>query len=71
MRVVPPSGGDAKLLEMPDSLKNGRAMYAEFLAESDDFLFLFVPDANPDDRAVYLATLRAGKAANPILLMKS
>jgi len=56
---------------MPDSLKNGRAMYAEFLPESDDFLFLFVPDANPDDRAVYLATLRAGKAANPVLLMKS
>ena len=70
--TVPASGGDLKPVEMPQDLKNGAPRYPEFLPASDDFLFLFVPFLpEGEGAAVYLATLRQGKAMNTVMLLKN
>jgi hypothetical protein len=68
---VPASGGELKPVEMPRPLKEGSCYVPEFLPGGQDFLFLFAPSRDPDDAAVYLATLRDGKAVDPVLLLKN
>ena len=41
-----------------------------FLPGGEDFLVLFAPDG-PEEAGVYLATLRAGTSADPVLLFKN
>jgi hypothetical protein len=70
--TVPASGGDLKPVEMPQDLKNGAPRNPEFLPASDDFLFLFVPFQEEEEAAaVYLATLRQGKAMNIVMLLRN
>jgi eukaryotic-like serine/threonine-protein kinase len=69
--TVPASGGELKPVEMPENLKEGRCVYPDFLPGSEDFLLEFVPDRDPEEAGVYLATLRDGKAVNPVLLLKN
>ena len=72
LMTVPASGGDLRPVEMPQDLKNGAPRNPEFLPASDDFLFLFVPFQEKDDApAVYLATLRQGKAMNNVMLLRN
>jgi hypothetical protein len=69
--TAPASGGELKKVETPALLKEGSYAYPQFLPGSEDFLFLFVPSANPDDAAVYWATLRDGKATDAVMLLKN
>ena len=71
LNVAQDSGGELKPLEMPAPLKEGTCYLPQFLPGGHDFLFLFAPSQDPDDPAVYLATLRDGKAADPVLLLKN
>ena len=68
--VVPAGGGVAKRVEV-SLTKDGSFLYwPEFLPGSEDFL---VVAAAPiiDESEIYLATLRDGRAADPVLLMKN
>ena len=67
--AVPASQHEVKLVDVP-GMKAGRYEYPQFLAGSEDFLFLLVPEGAAEGE-VYLATLRDGKAVNPVLLMKN
>ena len=69
--VVPASGGELKPMEMPARFKEGDSRYPQFLPGGEDFLFEFDPDQDPDDAGVYLATLRDGKAVDPVLLFEN
>ena len=51
-------------------IKAGRYEYPQFLAGSEEFLFLLMPE-DAEGGEIYLATLRDGKAVNPILLMRN
>ena len=66
---MPASQREVKLVDVP-GMKAGRYEYPQFLAGSEDFLFLLIPE-DAEGGEVYLATLRDGKAVNPILLMKN
>jgi hypothetical protein len=66
--VVPAAGGVAKRVEV--SLPNFSLYWPEFLAGSDDFLVLAAAARN-EESEVHLATLRDGRAADPVLLMKN
>ncbi len=68
---APAAGGEFKPVEMPGPLKEGRCYYPDFLPGGQDFLYLFVPSQDSADAAVYLATLRDGKAVDPVLLLKN
>jgi eukaryotic-like serine/threonine-protein kinase len=68
--TVSASGGRVKEVEVL-GLKPGRYLNPEFLPESEDFLFLFVPTDDHDDTGVYIATLQDGKAADSVLLLKN
>jgi hypothetical protein len=67
--MVSAAGGEVTWVEVP-GLKSGGLYGPEFLPGGEDFLFLFVPDAD-EEASVYLATLRAGKPADPVLLFKN
>jgi len=67
----PLSGGEPKALELPPQFKNGGCVSPEFLRGGDDFIFLLLPENNPEDTAVYLSSIRDGKAAAPVLLLKN
>jgi hypothetical protein len=71
LNFAPASGGEIKPVEMPGPLKEGQCYFPEFLPVGQDFLFLFVPSRDSSDAAVYLATLRDGKAADPVMLLKN
>jgi serine/threonine protein kinase len=71
LSVIAAPGGEVKPVEMPGPLKEGRCYYPEFLPGGQSFLFLFVPNNDPSDPAVYLASLRDGKAVDPALLLKN
>ena len=71
LQTVPASGGELKAVEMPSHLQRGGTSNPEFLPGSEDFLMLFVPDGNPEDAGIYLATLRDGKAVDAVLLLKN
>jgi serine/threonine protein kinase len=65
---VPAAGGAAKEIEIPE--RPGRyPVWPEFLPGSEDFLFLAAREI--EEFEVYLATLRDGRAADPVLLMKN
>jgi hypothetical protein len=66
--VVPAAGGAAKPVDVP--LPNVALYWPEFLAGSEDFLVLAF-SAISEESGVYLATLRDGRAADPVLLMKN
>jgi Tol biopolymer transport system component len=65
--AVSESGGTAARIDVP-GLNEGSYHGVEFLPDSDDFLFAFVPSAS-ETAGIYLATLRNGKAADPVLLL--
>ena len=67
--MVSAAGGEVRWVEVP-GLKGGGLYGPEFVPGGEDFLFLFVPDAD-EEASVYLATLRAGKPADPVLLFKN
>ena len=68
--VVPAAGGVAKRVEV--SLpKDGFFLYwPEFLPGSEDFLVMAAA-SKIEESEIYLATLRDGRAADPVLLMKN
>jgi hypothetical protein len=76
--VVAPAGGVAKrvetsLGEFPTRVERrafGGLFWPECLPGSDDFLFLR-SSATLEESEIYLATLRDGRAADPVLLMKN
>jgi len=70
LHAAPASGGELKPVEAP-GLAQGGYLNPEFLPGVEDFLFLFVPGDNHDDSAIYLATLRGGKAEDLVLLLKN
>ena len=65
--VVPAAGGVAERVEIPDGF---RLMWPEFLPGSDDFLILSM-SGTIEESEIYLYTLRDGRAADPVLLMKN
>ena len=69
----PASGGDFKHVDVPESSPLGvrSKYYPEFLPGGEDFLFLFAPAQDPDEAGVFLATLRDGRAVDPVLLFKN
>jgi serine/threonine protein kinase len=69
--AVPAAGGVAKRIELT-GLPEGGAEFPEFLAGSEDFIFyLDVYERTREESEIYLATLRDGRAADPVLLMKN
>jgi predicted Ser/Thr protein kinase len=70
LHFVPAGGGEVKPVEMPGPL-GGDARYPEFLAGSEDFLFLHGTPEDPADGSIYLATFSNGKAVNPSLLLRN
>ena len=68
--VVPAAGGVAKQVEV--SLPKGVFFFfwPEFLPGSEDFVVVAAA-ANIEESEIYLATLRDGRAADPVLLMKN
>jgi len=67
--AVPAAGGVAKRIEVT-GLPEGR--WPEFLPGSEDFLFLSELSARGiEESEIYLATLRDGRATDPVLLMKN
>jgi len=70
--AVPAAGGVAKRIEVT-GLPEGRYVYwPEFLPGSEDFLFLSDLLARGiEESEIYLATLRDGRAADPVLLMRN
>jgi predicted Ser/Thr protein kinase len=71
LSVITATEGNPHPVEMPMSLKQGSCYYPEFLPGGQDFLFVFVPSADSNHSAVYLSTLRDGKAVDPVLLFQS
>ncbi|MEO8369681.1 MAG: protein kinase [Candidatus Solibacter sp.] len=67
--TVAASRHETRLVDF-SGMKPGRFVYPHFLPGGEDFLFLFLP-ADAEGGEQYLATLRDGKAVNPILLMKN
>ena len=68
--VVPAGGGVAKRVEV-SLTKDGFFLYwPEFLPGSEDFLVVAAA-SKIEESEIYLATLRDGRAADPVLLMKN
>ena len=67
--VVPPAGGVAKRVEVSLS-KDVFLHWPEFLPGSEEFLVVAAA-AQIEESEIYLATLRDGRAADPVLLMKN
>ena len=68
--VVPAAGGVAKRVEV-SLKKDGFFLYwPEFLPGSEDFLVMAAA-SQIEESEIYLATLRDGRAADPVLLMKN
>jgi eukaryotic-like serine/threonine-protein kinase len=69
--AVPAVGGVAKRIELT-GVPEGNCFWPEFLPGSEDFLFfLQVLERGIEDSEIYLATLREGRAADLVLLMKN
>jgi serine/threonine-protein kinase len=66
--VVPSSTSEVKPLEIT-GLPEGNSFWPEFLPDSEEILFLH--QSSSDERGVYLAALRDGKGADPVLLMRN
>ena len=69
--AVPAAGGAAKRIEVTGG-PEGMPGWPEFLPGSEDFIFLSqLPARSIEESEVYLSTLRDGRAADPVLLMKN
>jgi Tol biopolymer transport system component len=68
--VVPAAGGAAKRVEVSLPAGGADLYWPQFLPGSEDFLILKA-GAKIEESEVYLATLRDGRAADPVLLMKN
>ena len=69
--AVPAAGGVAKQIELT-GLPEASPQFPEFLAGSEDFIFyLDLYGRTREDSEIYLATLRDGRAADVVLLMKN
>jgi len=69
--AVPAAGGVAKRVELT-GLPEGGPEFPEFLPGSEDFVFyLDLYARTREESEVYLATLRDGRAVDPVLLMKN
>ena len=73
--AVSADGGAAKRIDVTGpSFKSGVAWgfsWPEFLPGSEDFLFLSESSRGIEQSEIYLATLRDGRAADPVLLMEN
>ena len=69
--AVSAAGGVAKRIDDTGTpfVRGGAAWWPEFLPGSEDFLVLV--DQGIEQSDIYLATLRDGRAADPVLLMKN
>jgi Tol biopolymer transport system component len=69
--TVPAAGGVAKRIELT-GLPEGGLEFPEFLPDSEDFIFyLNLLERTREESEIYLATLRDGRAADLVLLMKN
>jgi serine/threonine-protein kinase len=68
--VVPTGGGIAKRVEVSLAKDGGVLYWPEFLPGSEDFLVMAAA-SKVEESEIYLATLRDGRAADPVLLMKN
>ena len=68
--VVPAAGGAVKRVDVPLSKDGGFFYWPEFLPGSEDFLVMAAV-SQIEESEIYLATLRDGRAADPVLLMKN
>ena len=66
--VKPATGGDPREIKLSE-LPKGSYYWPEFLPSANDFLVTF--DSGGDEAEIDLATLRDGKAANPVLLLRN
>ena len=70
--IVPAAGGTAKRIEVKGDEREWRnAAWPEFLPGSEDFLFFSLSPRGIEESEIYLATLRDGRADDPVLLMKN
>jgi hypothetical protein len=69
LAAMPSSGGEPKSHSLPKQLRDISVSSFEYLPGGDDFIISGV--ANSGDSAVYLATLRDGKPADAVLLLKN
>ncbi len=67
--LTPKAGDEAKEIRVP-GLKEGSYVSGSFLPDSDDVLIGFVPQGS-EENEIYLATLRDGNPADPVLLMRN
>jgi serine/threonine protein kinase len=67
--AVPAAGGAAKRIDMTGH--PGFYAWPEFLPGSEDFLVTQMSTGGIEESEIYLATLRDGRAADPVLLMKN
>ena len=68
--AVPAAGGVAKRVEVSLPKDVSVLCWPEFLPDSEDFVVLAAA-ARIEESEIYLATLRDGRAADPVLLMKN
>jgi hypothetical protein len=66
----PPSGGEPKPIRLPQVPNENYCWSPEYLPGNDDFIFMR-RGLNQVDSGVYLASLRDGNAADPVLLLKN
>ena len=66
--MVSAAGKENKPVEVT-GLSKGGFILPEFLPGGEDFLFLY--ESPSEERGIYLATLRDGKGADPVLLMRN
>ncbi len=72
--AVPAAGGVAKRIDVSGEVRREStgSIWPEFLPGSEDFLVLSASVARGIEQSeIYLATLRDGRAADPVLLMKN
>ena len=68
---VPATGGVAKRVEVSLPKDVSFFCWPEFLPGGEDFVVLAAAAAKIEESEIYLATLRDGRAADPVLLMKN
>ncbi len=67
--ILPARGGESQAIALP-GLPAGSYDWPEFLPGTNEFLVLFDSE-DGTEAAIYLATLRDGKPADPVLLMRN
>jgi hypothetical protein len=69
LQLLAAPGGKTETLAVP-GLSAGAIWYPEFLPAGDALLFLWLPDDGAGNE-IYLASFKAGKVAEPVLLLKN